>query len=118
MGAKWDVLVDGRVAVVRRSWTGHIFYEATFEPVDGGRWWIGSAVTGTDDRRSRSPGAAYTIDEYHGVMLEWLISGIALGEADDELQYRVEAVIEQQHPAAEGLPRLILHTMLGLREIL
>ncbi|MFD9393552.1 hypothetical protein ACFWBB_23330 [Streptomyces sp. NPDC060000] len=117
MEDKWDILIDGRIAVVRRSWTGHIFYEATFEPVDGG-WWIASAVTGADDRRSRSPGDAYAIDEENGVMLEWMISGILLGEADEDLQYRLQTVLDQSDRSGEALPRLTLHTALGLRTVL
>ncbi|WUH95279.1 hypothetical protein OG900_37395 [Streptomyces sp. NBC_00433] len=107
---KWDVLVDGLVAIVRRA--GHVFYRAAFEPVDGGRWRIGSAwAAAADDRRDRGPGAAYAIDQYNGVMLEWLITGIVLREADEGLYRRLETVIDQGH-------RLVLHTTLGLRSTL
>ncbi|MEH0467642.1 hypothetical protein ACN6K4_007591 [Streptomyces hayashii] len=116
MSDKWDVLVDGRIAFVRRVSTGQIFYEMTFEPVDGG-WWIGSAVTGADQRRSISPRAAYAIDEENGVMLEWMISGILLDEPDEDLVLRLHAVLDQPHRTDERLPRLILHTSLGLRTV-
>jgi hypothetical protein len=117
MDDKWDIVVDGRTAFVRRSWTGHIFYEATFEPVDGG-WRIGSAVVAADERRSLSPRAAYAIDQENGVMLEWMISGILLGEPGEDLQRRLLAVLDQPHRTDERLPRLMLHTTLGLRSVL
>ncbi|WP_333738833.1 hypothetical protein [Streptomyces sp. IBSBF 2806] len=116
MSDKWDIMVGGRVAFVRRISTGQIFYEATFEPVDGG-WWIGSAVTGADHRRSVSPRAAYAIDEENGVMLEWMISGILLDEPDEDLVLRLCAVLDQPLRTDERLPRLILHTTLGLRTV-
>ncbi|MFI5820603.1 hypothetical protein ACIA8I_15965 [Streptomyces rishiriensis] len=116
MSDKWDVLVDGRIAFVRRWSTGQIFYEMTFEPVDGG-WWIGSAVMGADHRCSLGPRAAYAIDEENGVMLEWMISGILLDEPDEDLVLRLQAVLDQSHRTDERLPRLILHTTLGLRTV-
>ncbi|MET7683861.1 hypothetical protein [Streptomyces sp. NPDC005423] len=113
MEEKWNVVVDGRTATVWRS--GIVFYEVTFEPVDGG-WWIGSALTSAD-HRSRNPGEEYAIDERHGVMLEWMITGIVLGEPDGDLQYRLTTVIDQPYRTGDGLPQLILHTTLGLRDV-
>ncbi|WP_369192796.1 hypothetical protein [Streptomyces sp. R08] len=112
MEDRWNIVVDGQVATVWRS--GIVCYEATFEPVDGG-WWIGSAVTWADDR-DRSPADVYWSDEYDGVMLEWMFSGIVLGTPDADLQRRLHTVIEPPRHMGEGLPGLVLHTTLGLRD--
>src|SRR5687768_4316212 len=68
MDEKWDVLVEGSVVFLYRSWTGYGIFEATFARADEGGWRITEAVVERDQERYRSDD-----DGYDCVMLERLL---------------------------------------------
>nr|WP_223243870.1 hypothetical protein [Streptomyces sp. CBMA156] len=80
MDEKWIVFTEGNVVFLHRSWTGHGIFQATFAPADGGGRRITAAVVERNRKRYRGD------DEYNRLMLEWLISGIVLGEPAQELK--------------------------------
>jgi hypothetical protein len=108
MDEKWNVFVDGNVAFLHRSWTGHAVFEATFSRVDRG-WRISAAVAESHPKR-----AAKVSPQLNRVLLELVLSAIVLGEPGADL--RAELVLlsrPDDHPAPpEGL---IEHSILGLR---
>jgi hypothetical protein len=110
MDEKWDVLTEGEVVLLHRSWTGNGVFAATFAPVDGGGRRIVSAVVEGDAERCRG-----TDDAYDCVMLELVISAVVLGEPASGL--RSELVeLSRRGPGSAGAPAgLIQHSALGQR---
>ncbi|MEU2062372.1 hypothetical protein [Streptomyces sp. NPDC013455] len=110
MDEKWDVLVEGEVVYLYRSWTGYGVFAATFAPVDGGGWRIASAVVERDAERYGG-----TDDAYDCVMLELVISAIVLGEPAPDLRSKLVELTRRKSPSADAPAGLIQHSALGLR---
>ncbi|GLY04265.1 hypothetical protein [Actinoplanes sp. NBRC 101535] len=87
MDEKWDVLVEGKVTYLHRSWTGFAIFEARFDAVDGG-WRISEALTESARSRHR-----YHSDRYARVMLELVLSSVVLGEPASELRAETVALL-------------------------
>ncbi|TNM26091.1 hypothetical protein FH715_24955 [Streptomyces sedi] len=110
MDEKWNVLTEGDVVHLHRSWTGIEVVAATFEPVEGGGRRIASAEVERDPERYRG-----TDDEYDRLMLELVISAIVLGEPAVELRARLVALTRQAPGSANAPAGVIQHSRLGLR---
>ena len=108
MDEKWNVFVEGPVAFVHRSWTGHGIFEASFAPAGGG-WRIHAAVVESDPGRAR-----HVSGQFSCVLLELVLSAIVLGEPAADL--RAELVRFSSPPDQPAPPDgLIEHSILGLR---
>jgi hypothetical protein len=110
MDEKWNVFVEGDVAFVHRSWTGHGVFEASFVPANGGGWRVAAAVVESDPARYRR-----NSDEYDRVMLELLISSIVLGEPAADLREELVELTRRASGRMDVLPGAVLHSALGLR---
>lgn len=75
MDEKWDVVVEGDVVFLHRSWTGFGVFEATFAPVEGGGRRIASAVV-----ESGRGGPHEKMADRDRRLLELVLSAIVLGE--------------------------------------
>jgi hypothetical protein len=109
MDEKWNVYVEGEVAYLHRSWTGHGICEARFARVEGG-WQIASAVVEGDVDRYRHTG-----DEFDRVVLELVLSAIVLGEPAADLRKQLVALSRTTPGSKEAPAAAILHSTLGLR---
>ncbi|MGW0908654.1 hypothetical protein [Streptomyces sp. NPDC002853] len=109
MDQKWNILVEGNVLFMHRSWTGLGVYEATFAPTTGGRR-IASAVVEGDQERYRSRG-----DEYDCLMLELIISAIILGEPADDLRAGLVELSARASGKSDVSSGVVQHSVLGLR---
>lgn len=65
MDEKWNVILEGDVPVMQRSWTSHGLYEVFVASVVGRGMRTASAVVEADGERYRSMG-----DECDGLMME------------------------------------------------
>jgi hypothetical protein len=87
MEEKWDVVAEGDVLFLHRSWTGFCIYEVTFAPVtDGGRRIVGAVVERSPDRYKKADYA------YDRVLMELVLSSYLLGESVPELRARFQEV--------------------------
>jgi hypothetical protein len=83
MEEKWDVVAEGDLLFLHRSWTGFGIYEVTFAPVsDGGRRIAGALV----ERYQKAD------DEYDRVLLKLVLCSYLLGEPVPELRARFQEV--------------------------
>lgn len=110
MDEKWDVFAEGNVVFLHRSWTGNGFVEATFAPAEDGGWQVSQAVVERDQERYRGKD-----DEYDCLMLELVLSAIALGEPAQELRAKLVELTRKAAGAADVPAGVVLHSALGLR---
>lgn len=111
MDQKWNVVVEGEVVHLHRSWTGFGVYAATFAPVAEGGRRIAHALVERDPERYQG-----TDDAYDCVMLELVLSAIVLGEPASDLRARLVELTRRLRSSAAGAPAaLIEHTALGQR---
>ncbi|RSM34836.1 hypothetical protein DMA12_46640 [Amycolatopsis balhimycina DSM 5908] len=80
MDHRWDVLVEGDVVFMHRSWTGYGIYEVTFTLTTGGGRTVGSALVETDPQRHRRQS-----DDHDRLTIELIITSIMLGEPAKDL---------------------------------
>ncbi|WP_040814872.1 hypothetical protein [Nocardia concava] len=80
MDERWNILAEGDIVFLHRSWTGHGIYEVSFSPLAGGGRKITSAAVETDPQRYRR-----RTDEHDRMVIELIISDIVLGEPAHEL---------------------------------
>ena len=83
MDEKWDIYAEENVVFLHRSWTGCGVYEVTFTHTDGG-WRIASAI-----REAALDRPGVNNDEYHCVLLNLVLGGIALRKPPIELRARL-----------------------------
>jgi hypothetical protein len=110
MDEKWDVFAEDDVVFLHRSWTGRGIFEATFAQADGGGWRIAEAVVERDRARYRSED-----DEYDCLMLELVLSSIALGEPAQELRTKLVELTRKRSGTADVPAGVVQHSALGLR---
>ncbi|MGW7056041.1 hypothetical protein [Streptomyces sp. NPDC054888] len=110
MDEKWNIFVEGDVAFMHRSWTGHGVYEVSFTPVAGGGRRIAAAVVEADAARYRSMG-----DEYDRLMMELIISAIILGEPAAELRSGLVELTARASNRSDLSSGVVEHSALGLR---
>ncbi|MPY53672.1 hypothetical protein [Streptomyces acidicola] len=110
MDEKWNVFAEGDVVFMHRSWTGHGIYEASFASAPGGGRKIASAVVEADRDRYRSMG-----DEYDRLMLELIVSAIALGEPAVELRASLSELTARLSGRSDLPAGAVEHSALGLR---
>ncbi|TCM40251.1 hypothetical protein [Kribbella sp. VKM Ac-2568] len=85
MEEKWDVVAEGDVLFLHRSWTGFCIYEVTLAPVtDGGRRIVSAVVERSPERYKKAD------DEYDGALLELVLTSYLLGESALELRARFQ----------------------------
>jgi hypothetical protein len=94
MDERWDILIEGDVVYVHRSWTGFGIFAATFAPVPDGRRIIHVDVE-RDPERYRSRG-----EEDDCVTLEFVLSAVLLGETSVALRERVLKSIRSDAPVS------------------
>jgi hypothetical protein len=109
MDEKWDVLVEGQVAYLYRSWTGFAVFEAKFSAAEGG-WCISEALVESAKSRYRN-----SSEQRARVTLELVLSNIVLNEPAIELKAEMVALLTQKSVKAETPAAAIEHSVLGLR---
>jgi hypothetical protein len=110
MDEKWNAFVEGDVAFVHRSWTGHGIFEASFVPCGRGGWRIAAAVVESDATRYRR-----SSEEYDRVILELVVSAIVLGEPATELRGELVELTARASGRVDVPPDAVQHSALGLR---
>ncbi|MFE2849980.1 hypothetical protein ACFXJO_02465 [Streptomyces lavendulae] len=111
MDEKWNVLAEGDVVFLHRSWTGFGVVEATFAPLDGGGGRrIAAAMVERDGDRYTG-----TDDAYDCLMLELVLSAIVLGEPARELRVRLVELVRRAAGRDDVPAGLVQHSALGLR---
>lgn len=110
MDEKWDVLTEGDVVFMHRSWTGRGIYEVTFSPVaDGGRRMTSAVVeANSESRRRRS-------EDFDRLAIEIIISMFVLGEPADEL-WAAFRDLTASRSGVDVDQQALKHRLLGTRE--
>jgi hypothetical protein len=99
MDERWDILTEGNIVYVHRSWTGFGIFAATFGLVaDGGRRIVHVDVE-RDPERYRSAG-----EEDDCVTLEFVLSAVLLGETSAALRERMLKSIRRA-PSTDTQPQ-------------
>ncbi|MFG3229297.1 hypothetical protein ACGF07_31565 [Kitasatospora sp. NPDC048194] len=109
MDEKWNVVVEGDVVFLHRSWTGFGVFEATFAPVEGGGRRIVSAVV--EAGRGGPHGSSA---DFECLMLELVLSAVVLGEPATELREKLVLWGQGSGNGAVSAGAL-QHSALGLR---
>ncbi|RAK29214.1 hypothetical protein B0I29_1185 [Actinoplanes lutulentus] len=109
MDEKWDVLVEGQVAYLHRSWTGFAVFEVTFSSVKGG-WRISEALVESAQSRQRRGSHRYA-----RVLLELVLSNVVLGEPAIDLRDEMVALLTSKPGNAEVPTAAIEQSVIGLR---
>ncbi|MFG3264641.1 hypothetical protein [Streptomyces bobili] len=110
MDEKWNVVVEGDVVFLHRSWTGFGVFEATFAPVEGGGRRIASAVV-----EAGRGGLHGNSTDHDRLMLELVLSAIVLGEPARELREKLVELARERSGNADVPAGVVQHSALGLR---